>query len=104
MRMAQNTDAPAYNVQTAVDTTHGIIVAQQVTTEANNDRSLLPMARAAKETLGAPESLNVIADAGYSLGEQAAQCETHGIVPNVLANRTANNKGEHAVRLHAVRL
>ncbi|HKR47490.1 MAG TPA: IS1182 family transposase [Paraburkholderia sp.] len=94
MRMAQNAHAPAYNVQTAVDATHGIIVAQQVTTEANDNRSLLPMARAAKEALGAPESLNVIADAGYSNGEQAAQCETHGIVPHVPANRTANNKGD----------
>jgi DDE family transposase len=93
MRMAQNAHAPAYNVQTAVDATHGIIVAQQVTTEANDNRSLLPMARAAKEALGAPESLNVIADAGYSNGEQAAQCETHGIVPHVPANRT-DNKGD----------
>src|SRR5690348_9220221 len=94
MRMAQNTRAPAYNVQTAVDATHGIIVAQQVTTEANDNRSLLPMAKAAKEALGAPESLNVIADAGYSNGEQAAECEAHGIVPHVPANRTVNNKGD----------
>ena len=93
MRMAQNTRAPAYNVQTAVDATHGIIVAQQVTTEANDNRSLLPMAKAAKEALGAPESLNVIADAGYSNGEQAAECEAHGIVPQP-ANRTVNNKGD----------
>jgi transposase len=94
MRMAQHGHAPAYNVQTAVDATHGIIVAQQVTTEANDTRSLLPMAKAAKEALGAPESLNVIADAGYSNGEQAAECEMHGIVPHVPANRTVNNKGD----------
>jgi transposase len=52
MRTAQNTYTPAYNVQTAVDAAHGIIVAQQVTTEANDNRSLLPMAKAAKEALG----------------------------------------------------
>jgi hypothetical protein len=86
--------APAYNVQTAVDAEHGLIVAQQVTTAANDQRSLLPMAEAAKQALGAPEMLNVIADAGYSNGEQAAQCEAQGIVPHVPANRAINNKGD----------
>src|SRR6202795_2780989 len=46
--------APAYNVQTAVDAEHSLIVAQQVTTEANDQRSLLPMAEAAKQAVGAP--------------------------------------------------
>jgi transposase len=86
--------APAYNVQTAVDAEHGLIVAQQVTTEATDNRSLLPMAAAAKEALGEPERLNVIADAGYSNGEQAAQCEAQGILPHVPANRAVNNKGD----------
>src|SRR5437660_385798 len=45
--------APAYNVQTAVDAEHALIVAQ-VTTEANDQRSLLPMAEAAKQAVGAP--------------------------------------------------
>jgi transposase len=45
MRMG-NSHAPAYNVQTAVDAEHGIIVAQQVTTEATDNRSLRPMAEA----------------------------------------------------------
>src|SRR5215472_6559304 len=70
MRMG-NGHAPAYNVQTAVDAEHAIIVAQQVTTEANDQRSLLPMAEAAKQALGTPETLKVVADAGYSNGEHA---------------------------------
>lgn len=86
--------APAYNVQTAVDAEHGLIVAQQVSTEATDNRSLLSMAEAAKEALGEPETLNVIADAGYSNGEQAAQCEAQGIVPHVPANRAVNNQGD----------
>lgn len=86
--------APAYNVQTAVDAEHGLIVAQQVTTDAADNRSLLPMAEAAKQALGAPETLNIVADAGYSNGEQAAQCESQGIVPHVPANRGVNNKGD----------
>jgi hypothetical protein len=75
---------PAYNVPTAVDAECGIIVAQEVTTETNDTRSLLPMAEAAKRVLGAPESLQVVADAGYSNEEQAAQCEAQGIEPHVL--------------------
>lgn len=94
MRMAHDQFAPAYNVQTAVDAEHGIIVAQQVTTEANDQRRLLPMAEAAKQALGTPETLNVVADAGYSNGEQAERCEQQGIVPHVPANRAINNKGD----------
>ena len=75
MRMGSG-HAPAYNVQTAVDAEHALIVAQQVTTEATDNRSLLPMAEAAKHAIGDPPSLNVVADAGYSNGEQA-----EGIVP-----------------------
>jgi transposase len=93
MRMAPGY-APAYNVQTAVDAEHGIIIAQQVTTEASDNRSLLPMAEAAKTVLDDPETLNVVADAGYSNGEQAAECEQRGILPHAPANRTGNNQGD----------
>jgi transposase len=92
MRMAGG-HAPAYNVQTAVDAGHALIVAQKVTDEATDNRSLLPMAEAAKEALGAPNSLNVVADAGYSNGEQAEACEVQGIVPHVPANRSVNSHG-----------
>jgi len=93
MRMGSG-HAPAYNVQTAVDAEHALIVAQQVTTEATDNRSLLPMAEAAKHAIGDPPSLNVVADAGYSNGEQAEACEAEGIVPHVPANRSINNKGD----------
>lgn len=93
MRMA-NGFAPAYNVQTAVDTEHALIVAQKVTNEATDNRSLLPMAEAAKQAVGAPGSLNVVADAGYSNGEQAQACEAQGIAPHVLANRSINSHGD----------
>lgn len=93
MRVAE-TYVPAYNVQTAVDAEHALIVAQEVTTEAADNRSLLPMAIAAKEAVGAPETLNVVADAGYSNGEQAERCEAEGILPHVPAHRGINNKGD----------
>jgi transposase len=85
--------APAYNVQSAVDAEHALIVAQKVSDEATDNRSLLPMAEAAKEAVGNPASLNVVADAGYSNGEQAEACEAQGIVPHVPANRAVNNQG-----------
>jgi transposase len=93
MRMAGG-HAPAYNVQTAVDAEHAIIVAQQVTSESNDERSLLPMAEAAQQALGAPASLNVVADAGYSNGEQAEACEAIGILPHIPVHRAVNNKGD----------
>jgi transposase len=93
MRTA-NGFAPAYNVQIAVDAEHALIVAQKVTDEATDNRSLLPMAEAAQEAVGSPDSLNVVADAGYSNGEQAEACEAQGILPHVPANRSINNQGD----------
>jgi len=86
--------APAYNVQIAVDREHAIIVAQAVTTEANDKRSLLPMAEAAKAAVGDPAELHVVADAGYSHGAQAEACERQGIVPHVAVQRTVNNQSD----------
>jgi transposase len=86
--------APGYNVQTAVDAEHALIVAQQVTTDATDNRSLLPMAEAALTAVGDPSSLNVVADAGYSNGAQAEACEAKGILPHVPANRAINNRGD----------
>jgi transposase len=94
MRMA-NGKAPAYNVQTAVDAEHALIVAQKVTDEANDERSLLPMAEAAQVAVGDPlQPLNVVADTGYSNGEQAAACEANNILPHVPAKRGVNNQGD----------
>jgi len=86
---------PAYNVQAAVDAEHALIVVQQVTDQAADNRSLQPMAEAAKAAVGEPaQTLNVIADAGYSNGEQAEACEARGILPHVPANRAVNNQGD----------
>jgi len=84
---------PGYNVQTAVDSEHALIVAQKVTTDANDQRMLLPMAEAAKQAVGSPSSLNVIADGGYSNGEQSEICEAQGIVPFIPPKRNVNNHG-----------
>src|SRR2546421_608328 len=86
---------PAYNVQTAVDAEHGLIGTQQVSDEATDNRSLQPMAEAAQAALGEPGTpIHVVADAGYSNGEQAEACENQGIIPHVPAVRGVNNRGD----------
>lgn len=90
-----NGKVPAYNVQTAVDAEHALIVTQQVSDEATDNRSLQPMAEAAQAALGCPGTpLHVVADAGYSSGEQAQACENQGIIPHVPAVRGVNNRGD----------
>ena len=65
MLMRQNT-LPAYNVQTAVDTEHALIVAQAVVLDATDSRCLQPMAEAAKRALGV-DSFQIVADAVVAL-------------------------------------
>jgi transposase len=94
MRANSGAKVPAYNVQAAVDSEHALIVAHQVTTEATDNRCLLPMAEAAQAAVSGPgQVLHVVADAGYSNGEQAEACESRGILPHVPANRGVNNQG-----------
>ena len=85
---------PAYNVQTAVDAECGIIVAQEVTVQGYDQHSLLPMAEAAQQAVGNAARLHVVADMGYSNGEQAAACEARGIEPHVPAQRSGNRQGD----------
>lgn len=82
-----------YNIQTAVDDETGLIVHHDVTDESTDNRQLEPIAKAAQAELEA-ESLTVLADAGYSNGEQLAELEGMGIEPVVPANRSLNNQGD----------
>jgi len=92
MKTGQGRSMVAYNVQTAVDAKHKLVVHHEVTDEAADNRSLLPMATATKQALGA-ETLNVVADAGYSNGEQLKGCEAAGITPYVPVQRALNTQG-----------
>lgn len=92
MVMGRHTQ-PAYNLQSAVDAEHALIIAHDVVLDATDNRSLEPMAEAAKAVLE-KETFYVVADAGYSNGEQAAKCERNGILPYVPATRTRNPHGD----------
>src|SRR5205807_10046875 len=94
-RRATSGQAPAYHVRTAVGAEHALTVAQQMNDEANDTRCLQPMPEAAQAAVAEPgRALNVVADAGYSNGDQAEACEAKGIVPHVPANRAVNNQGD----------
>ena len=71
-----------YNVQTAVDDKHTLIVAQDVTNAATDRDLLSPLAKTANEVLGAAD-LQVIADQGYDNGPEIAACLDAGITPTV---------------------
>lgn len=93
MRSANHGHQVAYNAQIAVDARHDLIAAFELTSECNDQTLLYPMAKLARQTLGA-ESLTVIADTGYSNGEHGQLCEADDITAIVPRPQTANPKGE----------
>lgn len=82
----------AYNVQSAVDSKHKLIVEHEVVNEATDVNQLAPMAVAAKETLGVAQ-MNVVADKGYYSNAQVQRCVDRGITPWMeKAETSANTK------------
>jgi len=72
----------SYNVQTAVDQKHHLIVAQEVTNEVLDNHQLFTMADRTRQSLGQKE-LQVVADMGYYNHEELKQCEEAGITTYV---------------------
>jgi transposase len=92
MRTARHGHQVAYNAQAAVDGAHGLIAAFDLTSDGNDHGQLLPMALAGKAALEA-EALTVVADTGYSNGEQAAACDKAGVTAIVPRPQTVNPEG-----------
>ncbi len=63
-----------YNVQTAVDAKHHLIVAHEVTSVGNNRAQLANMGKQAKAIIGTDE-LDVVADRGNFKGEEILACD-----------------------------
>ena len=82
-----------YNVQTAVDAKHHLIVAHEVVTAGIDRDQLTPMAERAREATGIDEP-TVVADRGYFKGEQILQCEQAGITPILPKPLTSNSKAD----------
>ena len=82
-----------YNVQTAVDTKHKLIVTHQVTNSPVDRGQLLPIARLAQEALNR-EELCVLADRGYYKGSDIKSCVDEGmttLVPKPLTSGSGAN-------------
>jgi transposase len=89
----KGTGIVGYNVQTAVDAQHHLIVAHEVT-NVGNDRGQLPtMAKQAQAAMGR-EDLEVVADRGYYKGEEILTCHTAGMTPFVPKPLTSGSKAE----------
>jgi transposase len=85
-----------YNVQTAVDTAHHLIVAHEVTNLGSDRQQLTNMARQAKEILAPdPEqSLTAIADQGYYRSEELLTCEQSNIEAYVAKSDTSGKRAK----------
>jgi transposase len=71
-----------YNVQTAVDDKHALIVVSEVVNDGNDTHQLDKMAAAAKQALDV-KTLQAVADAGYYNGVALKSCEEQDIVAYV---------------------
>ncbi len=73
-----------YNVQSAVEAAHHLIVEIEATTQPTDHGQLNTIAQRAKETLGT-EQLSVVADGGYYSSNDLKAAEAHGIHVHVPA-------------------
>jgi transposase len=82
-----------YNVQTAVDAKHHLIVAHEVTNVGNDRAQLHKMALSAREAMG-KKRFNAFADRGYFSGTEHKACEDDGITTFVPKPMTSNAKAD----------
>ncbi len=79
-----------YNVQTAVDAKHHLIVAHEVTNSGTDRRQLHNMASQAKKVIGT-DHLRVVADRGYFKGEEILACDESSITSYLPRPQTSGN-------------
>jgi hypothetical protein len=85
-----------YNVQTAVDTAHHLIVAHDVTNAPVDRRLLTDIATQAKRVMAPEEdeTLKVVAVRGYYRGEELLACAQANIETYVPNSATSNNQAK----------
>jgi transposase len=89
----RGTGIVGYNVQTAVDSKHHLIVAHEVTNVGHDRAALASMAEQARDATGS-ESLTVVADRGYFDGEEIRACELSRITTYIPKPLTSGAKAE----------
>ena len=82
-----------YNVQTAVDTQHHLIVTHDVTNVGTDRSQLSRVAKQTKATLGS-DSLEVVADRGYFNSTEILACEEAGITVTLPKPLTSGNRAK----------
>jgi hypothetical protein len=87
----RGTGIVGYNVQTAVDAKHHLIVAHEVTNVGLDREHLSPMAKQARAAMGTDE-LTAIADRGYFKSEEILACDEAGITVIVPKSTTSGAK------------
>lgn len=80
-----------YNVQAAVDTTHHLIVAHEVSNKGTDRAQLSGMAKKTKAVLET-DDLDVVADRGYFSSLEVLACEQAGITVSLPVPQTSANK------------
>ena len=89
----RGTGMVGYNVQTAVDAKHHLIVAHEVTNVGSDRGQLSAMAKQAQAATGV-QSITAIADRGYFKSEEILACHEAGIAAIVPKTVTSNATAE----------
>lgn len=89
----RGTGIVGYNVQTAVDARHHLVVAHEVTNIGSDREQLSSMAEQARTAMGT-DKLTVIADRGYFKSEEILACDQAGITTIVAKSDTSIAKAE----------
>jgi transposase len=90
---AKGSGVVGYNVQTAVDTKHHLIVTHEVTNVGNDRAQLTKMATAARDEMGKTK-MQAVADRGYFNSNEIKACTEAGITPLVPKPMTSNARAE----------
>lgn len=89
----RGTGMVGYNVQSAVDSKHHLIIEHEVT-NAGHDRSQLANMAMKSKALLEVEELAVVADRGYYSGEEIKSCDDAGITTYLPKPQTSGNQAK----------
>ena len=90
---SRGTGLVGYNVQSAVDSKHHLVIAHEVTNVGSDRSQLASMAMQSKEILER-NTLDVVADRGYYNGDEIRACEQAGIDTYLPKPKTSPNKAK----------
>jgi len=90
---SRGTGLVGYNVQSAVDSRHHLIIAHDVTNVGSDRSQLAAVSKQAKVVLER-DTLDVVADRGYYNGDEIRACEQAGIDAYLPKPKTSSNKAK----------